>query len=386
MNRFTAVFLFLLWADAGPSDARYSLKARPLPEILGVTHVDGKYHFTDKDFVSEGADEILAIGSRVIKVWFHALPNSYRFNTEWPQIDSLVDMARTPHFQQLFEKPFTTYILMAFAVGQWDGHWLDGFSEQERQFEYQQFYDLTAYLLTRYRGTDKMFVLQHWEGDWMVRGGTDASKDPTPEAMKRMTAWLNARQAGVSDARERFRQVGVRVYHAAEVNLVVQSMDQGRPGVINKVIPNTNVDLVSYSAWDSVIPGGTDPNLFHRALDFIAANTPDHPDFGDKNVYVGEFGVPANQFPPAKRQTMVANTVQASLAWGCPWVVYWQLYCNEFKGRSAPLPVKYNDAMKGFWLIKPDGSKDWAWHYLHGLLKPAQPLPGASGQGAITAD
>ncbi len=32
--------------------------------------------------------------------------------------------------------------------------------------EYRQIYDLTAYLLTRYRDTGKAFYLGNWEADW----------------------------------------------------------------------------------------------------------------------------------------------------------------------------------------------------------------------------
>jgi hypothetical protein len=45
--------------------------AKDLRDIVGVTHVAGKYHPTDKDFLNEGADQTLALGSRVIKVWFY---------------------------------------------------------------------------------------------------------------------------------------------------------------------------------------------------------------------------------------------------------------------------------------------------------------------------
>jgi hypothetical protein len=34
--------------------------------------VAGKYHLTDQDFLNEGADQILALGVRVIKVWFYS--------------------------------------------------------------------------------------------------------------------------------------------------------------------------------------------------------------------------------------------------------------------------------------------------------------------------
>ena len=37
-----------------------------LPDVLGTTHVAGRYYHTKKDYLTEGADEVLARGSRVI--------------------------------------------------------------------------------------------------------------------------------------------------------------------------------------------------------------------------------------------------------------------------------------------------------------------------------
>ena len=52
-------------------------KKQELRGIIGITHVSGKYYLTDKDYLNEGADRILALGSRVIKVWFDNPPRSY---------------------------------------------------------------------------------------------------------------------------------------------------------------------------------------------------------------------------------------------------------------------------------------------------------------------
>ena len=67
-------------------------------------------------------------------------------------------------------------------------------------------------------------------------------------------------------------------------------------------------------------------------------------------------------------QTAIPNAMQAGLKWGCPYIVNWQLYCNELKDPSIKPPVKTNDAVRGFWLIRPDGTKSWVWDYFHGLL------------------
>ena len=342
---------------------------KELRDIIGVTHVDGKYCLTNKNFLNEGADQILALGSWVIKVWFHNPQKSYSFNSKWPEMNSLVEIAKSPYFKELFDKPFTTYVLMCFSMGRHEAYWRKGITEQQKLDEQRQFYELTKYLLTTYRASRKTFILQHWEGDWLIRGNYDRKVDPTPEAISGMIEWLNARQAGVNQARDQVRTDGVWVYHAAEVNRVVDSMNKGKPNMVNKVLPYTKLDLVSYSAWDSTTAYPEDPNVFRNALNFIAAYMPDSPDFGNQNVYVGEFGMPENKFPIKQIQKMVPNVVTTALDWGCPYIIYWQLYCNELQDDKKLPPVHSNDAVRGFWLIRPDGSKAWTWDYFAELFK-----------------
>ncbi len=351
---------------------------RDVRDVVGVVHVAGRYHLTDQDFLNEGADQILALGSRVIKVWFygkrHEHPDGvYPYNSQWPKADSLVEGAKTPYYQELFDKPFTTYILVVTALGRDDGYWRNGISEEQKADEQRQFYELAKYLLTRYKDTGKTFVLQHWEGDWMVRGNFDAQAAPTELALKSMIEWLNARQAGVNQARQEVGQQGVHVYHATEVNRVVQSMRQDFPNMVLRVLPHTNLDLVSYSAWDSATEHYADPNVLREALDFIAVHTPDSPDFGDRNVYIGEFGMPESGYSLDQIRSAIPNAVRTGLDWGCPYIVYWQLYCNELKDPNAKPPVKSNDAVRGFWLLRPDGTKSWLWNYFHDLLASVPP-------------
>jgi hypothetical protein len=104
---------------------------------------------------------------------------------------------------------------------------------------------------------------------------------------------------------------------------------------------------------------------FRRALEHIAERAPDSPSFGAKNVYVGEYGIPENDFPPETVRAVIRSNTETALAFGCPWVVYWQLYDNEALRR----PVKANADCRGFWLVRPDGSTSWAWEYFEGLLR-----------------
>ena len=344
------------------ADARAPSADRKLPDVLGVAHVNGAYHLSDGDFLNEGADRVLALGSRVIKLHLTLPPERvYPFNTTWPEVKTPVELARTPAFCRVFERPFTTYILTVYATGRGNHYWRRGVTDEEARDEERQFYQLATHFLTAYAGTGKTFVLQHWEGDWAIRARTDPNIDPTPEAINGMIRWLSARQAGVDRARNEIPNAGVRVFHAAEVNLVKIGYLKDRPTVTNRVLPHVDLDLVSYSAWDTQ----ADAELFTRALDYIARHARDRAPFGDRNVYVGEFGQPENERTEPEARRVARDVVHTAVEWGCPYVVYWQVYCNEPRRR----PVLENDDLRGFWLVRPDGSKAWAWGELTRMLR-----------------
>ena len=334
---------------------------KSLRDIIGSTHVAGKYNFTDADYLNEGADKLLELGTRVGKFWFPPDPGHYyRFNSQWPKFSSLVGLAETDYFASLFAKPFTTFILEAYAAGASEQYYQDGVSPEAAAREREQFYELTKHLLTRYKGSGKTFILQNWEGDWIL---TDPkfTKEPREETIQGMIDWLNARQDGVDRARQEVGMDGVTVAHAAEVNLIVRAME-GKVTVTNNVVPHTHCDLYSYSAYDTMINA---PDRFRDALDYLADKAPDSELFGAKNVFVGEYGAPENEFDQLE---YVKRTVETALDWGAPYIVYWELYCNEpvkdskYEGRPT------NSDCRGFWLIRADGSKSPACHYFAELF------------------
>ncbi|MEI6916276.1 MAG: hypothetical protein WCL39_14170, partial [Armatimonadota bacterium] len=248
-------------------------------DIIGSSHVAGQYSFSDKDYLNEGADVLLEMGSRVIKLWLVTNPNVwYPFNSKWPKIESLVDLAKTSYFREVFAKPFTTYILEYPPGSLGGGQFAQGVSTEDQ--ERQRLYEISKYLLTTYKGTGKTFIIQNWEGDWaLTSAGSD--KEPTEAAISEMITVLNARQDGVERARNEVGTDGVMVAHAAEVNLVAKAID-GKKCVTNDVLPYTHCDLYSYSAYDTSLKG---PKEFRAALDYLAKKAPDSKLFGSNNIY-----------------------------------------------------------------------------------------------------
>jgi hypothetical protein len=348
VNRFRLLAAALILLLAVP------VQAAEIRDVLGSAHVAGRYSFADEDFLNEGADRLLELGTRVIKVWFQLdASRAYPFNSDWgPPATDLAELARKPYYRRLFDKPFSTYILVISASSQW----LDGMTPEEVGAEREQVYKLARHLLVAYAGSGKTFVLQNWEGDHLLRQGLGGS-DPDPVRIQGMIDWWNARQDGVEQAR---REVGLRdvmVAHAAEVNLLAQSIE-GKVTATNDVVPFTRADLYSYSSWDV----GFDRRRLTQALEYLQLKAPDSELFGERNVYLGEFGAVADQVGDGVNlRKRIQGLSDAALGWGARYAVFWQLYCNEPKHEYEGRP-RISD-MRGFWLIRPDGSKAASWRH-----------------------
>jgi hypothetical protein len=164
----------------------------------------------------------------------------------------------------------------------------------------------------------------------------------TPEKVQGMIDWLNTRQRAIDDAKRDTPHQGVQVWHYTEVNHVKLAMD-GRKAVVNEVLPHTHVDFVSYSSYDTA----GDPELLKKALSFIESELPAKPGFTGKRVFIGEFGFPSIRYKPEEQDLKSRHVLQAGMEWGCPFVLYWEMYNNEIDKRGQV----------GFWLINDKGVK-----------------------------
>jgi hypothetical protein len=331
-------------------------QASPPPSLtqLGVAHIGGLYSFSEADYLNEGAETAHAIGARCIKVSLsldtdNPSPKLYPFHSQWPTVATLDALADTPYYRALFAREFDSFILTAFRPGRSAGYWRESFSPEDEQAEEECFASLTRYFLRNYAHSRKTFIIQNWEGDWALRGSFDPATKPSSAATAAMIRWLAARQRGVARARAEFMTGGARVFHACEVNLVRQAQVQGAPSVTTDVLPHVPVDLASYSAWDTK----DSPAQFAEALAFIAKHKRQTEPFGNHGVYVGEFGLPESEATPQLAFERTSALLAEARRFGCPYAVYWQLYCNE----PTMKPPKVNSDYKGFWLVRPDGTR-----------------------------
>src|SRR5215218_6535343 len=300
----TAVLLLPGAASGAGTDAR---------DVLGVAHAAGRYNFTGEDYLNEGADRLLELGTWVIKVFMvpGKIESFYAFNSDWsPAMTDVVELAQRPYFQALFAKPFSTFILVVVPVSG-SNPFLDGLTHEEAVAEQEQMYRLSKHLLTTYANTKKTFILQNWEGDHLLYQGL-AGAAPDEVRVQGMIAWWNARQDGVRQARQEVGENGVQVLHAAEVNFLAQAM-KGMVTATNNVLPFTRCDLYSYSSWDL----GFTPGELTRALDYLESKAPDSRRFGRRNLYLGEFGMAKDHgAPEGQRFERIRQLMEAALGWG----------------------------------------------------------------------
>lgn len=315
------------------------------PDVLSFNYAVGtqtigpSYGFTSNDRLVESAEAILSMGSNILKISLS--PGSYNI-TGRPNYNSLVELVRDdPSFSKVLDMPFTYYFFWARS----HANWADGYSASERLADSTQLADLTKYLLERYNNTGKQFFLGHWEGDWYLLPNYDAAYVPSDARLQGMIQWYTARQNAVDEAKRINEHSNVDVFAYCEVNRVVDGMN-GLRRVVNYVLPYTNVDYVSYSSYDAQ---GFSQAEYDNVMNYIESKLPSRPHIKGKRVFIGEMGRSAMDFNFSKIQHEATNreNIRKALAWGSPFVLYWEMYNNEIK----------NNTQRGFWLIDDQNTK-----------------------------
>jgi len=321
---------------------------------VGIAHTGGKYWLTGENYLNEGALRIEEMGGRVVKVFMGGnYANQFPWNSNWPTVGSLVELAQTPHFREFFSRPsLTTYVIDATEFGP-SIYWKDGMSDAELQNSYSEIRALAVHLLSTY--SNKTFIIQNWEGDNAFGSPPDVAA-----AERGMADWLNVRQLAIDDARTAVLTSTSKVYGAAEFNFLPPPfMQTTQPHlIINTVIPNTNMDLYSISNYLTGQNDGREDSIY-AMLDYMDSYCPDSLLFGRKNLYFGEFGAKENSLGSDPLQRQVAGRqIEQAFKWGVRYVIFWAIYDNVLKSgvTLAPGQEATNSQLLGNWLIRPDGT------------------------------
>nr|WP_294899147.1 hypothetical protein [uncultured Pedobacter sp.] len=352
-----------------------------IKDRMGASHVGGKYFFTTKPFLVEGAKKLDSLGFGVCKLWFYKDPKGYQYHSNWnlPEQFSLVDLAKHPYYQQAFDLPFSTFILSTKGYGVKN---ILNAKYDELKAEEQAYYELTKYLLQKYKGRAVTFVLQNWEGDWILRGGVSKKvlwdKDNLPANFEQRITSLQktfkARQDGVNRARSEVKNTKCKVYHAIEANRVLEAMD-GVPSIATHVLPFVETDMVAWSAYDATSPDKTGLKLY-KGISFLKEQMKPTAYVKQPIVFLGEIGIPEmlTKRKPQEVKESWDNYLAVCLAQNVKYMVQWELYCNENATDikiNQPQFTRNEADLKGLWLIKPDGTMGYAMTYFDQILKNA---------------
>lgn len=325
-------------------------------DFIGISHVNAMYYFGDDSYLVEGAKKILDLGFSTIKIFICSRYREYyRHNATWENYSSPTELVQSRLFKEVLDMDFSCIILETYSYRTDNldvlGYWDEALSEDQKKIEYDTMYELTSYILEAYKETQKTFIFQNWESDWSLLGETNPDILPTDHAIANCIDWTNIRQDAVNHAKSIFTGSGVEVYHALEVNLVKKAME-GKKCATNDVIPFTYCDFYSYSSYDTSVEGA----CFEKALDYLLKIIGTNKNSGKSQLYIGEFGIPENEFTHKQIEVSLKTVIEISKKKNLPYVVYWQLYDNEAIMGKNDEPGD----CRGFWLIKPSGTKSFA--------------------------
>lgn len=295
--------------------------------VLGTQAICPSYKFTKQSDLSELGGRILAMGSNMIKL----------------------ETGDTAVHKVLEEYPQFKYVFMWYR--KYNLHsavFYDGFTEAEKQEDYDAIYNFTKTLLTKYSGTGIEFYLGNWETDWYFIDGYDVNVAKVDDSVTQaMIEWINNRQKAVDDAKRDTEYSEVEVWHYLEVNRTQDAFEKGMDRVVNKVLPYANVDYVSYSSYDCQ---KLSASKIRKTINKINDILPEKDGVPAPRVFIGEFARPAADFNYDDAAYTEANLEILSKYLTCnvKFILFWQMYCNE----------KNSDGVnRGYWLVDNQGNE-----------------------------
>lgn len=326
--------------------------------VLGTNNIGGGYQFTDSKLI-EQSKHVRGMGSNILKISLgRKAPKSY--NMKSVEANTTLELFKAiPEFKNAFDMDFK--YIFAWVHTLTDVKWKEGINKMEEQKLYDEMFEFAEYLLTEYNNTGKTFMIGNWEGDWLLHSGFNRDMTPPKIHVDNMTKWLQIRQRAIDDAKKKVNHNNVEIYHYLELNLALKGM-AGKVSVASHVLPNVNVDFISYSSYESIKNKRYIEKKIILKEIFEYLENQLQPKEGlpfERRVFLGEYGYQANRKYPKslkKQYNETKEIMQISLELNLPFALHWQMYNNEYD--------KKNNRSKEMSLISEDGEKRPI-YYLH---------------------
>lgn len=389
-------------------------------DVYGATFTGGAYHFTEEPFMLEGKEAYKALGARTIKTTLNGntgkMQKSYSFNSNWSGSDDLVEIAKEPYLDSLYSDPYyTEHVMWTYPKKRriknvtFYKYGPDYYDSYYDDYE-NQFYLLAKHFLETYKTSGKRFVVQNWEGDWMLRGqGVNWEGDSTliPEDVDSKIAGMirmfRAQQRAIERARAEVTDTNAEILNGVEINKLwtkdtdgnrVTMEDVNVPSLAGDVLPHLRLDITSWSAYDAAWYEDVEnfPVGMWKGIDVLEYYTNETGVIDQSPVQIGEFGVNENgnyinnalDSDIAKVEEMWDKAYACAIAKDVNNFFTWSFFNSgpqafTFEaGVDYPLDtlMAYSD---GKWVLRPDGKFGANGNYMINQLKPDTYRSVASG-------
>lgn len=323
----------------------------PYNYVLGTHAISGSYQFTSDNKLVEQAKRIREMGSNILKITLGKnSPDIYGINELVKSTKTLDLFSNNLPYKQVCDMDFKYIFCWVHTLTNID--WKKPLNATDEKALYDEMYQFVSFILKRYDNSGKTFFMGNWEGDWLLIPNYDRTVTPAPDLLANMTKWFQIRQQAIDDAKAAATSSNVFVYHYIEANLVLKGMN-GEPCVAQSVIPNVNIDLISYSSYEA-IKDKTYAQKKSALQDIVAyletklkpkSNLP-----FSRRVFIGEYGYQANATKPDtfdKQFNDTKDIMKIAFEMDIPFALHWQMYNNEYD----------NGVSKEMSLINESGAK-----------------------------
>lgn len=325
--------------------------------VLGTNGIGGKYQFTNESKLVEQAKHIRGMGSNLIKISLgKKSPQSYGLKDVGAKT-TLGLFKSVSDYKRVFDMDFKYVMVWVHTLT--GINWRKGINNYEEKQLYDEMYEFASYILKEYSGSGKTFMIGNWEGDWLLHTNYNRNMTPSQERVDAMTKWFQIRQQAIEDAKANVDHKSVELYHYIELNLVQKGM-MGETCIAKDILPKVDVDLVSYSSYESIKRKKYLEKLIilREIFEYLESQLMSEKDLPfTRRVFIGEYGYHANEKPKSQKEQYneTKEIMEISLKLDLPFALHWQMYNNEYKP---------NGQSKNMSLINEQGKKRDL-YYLH---------------------
>ncbi|WP_438988712.1 hypothetical protein [Polaribacter sp.] len=334
--KYFKIFIFLFFTTIVNAQTPSYDKVFDLEDynfVLGTNAIAGKYQFTDESKLVEQAKHIRAMGSNILKISLGKKSQMSYGLKKTKAKTTLALFKSEPDYKKVFDMDFKYIFTWVHTLT--NVKWKKRINIVEEKKLYDEMYEFATYILKKYNTSGKTFLIGNWEGDWLLHPNFNRKMTPPKEHVANMTKWFNIRQKAIDDAKRNTKHKNVFIYHYIELNLVLKAMD-GKTSIAKDVLPNVNVDFVSYSSYEAIKKRNYSQkkatldsifNYLEKQLQY-KENLP-----FKRRVFIGEYGYHANKNKPESFKKQFNETKEmmlVSLELQLPFSLHWQMYNNEY--------------------------------------------------------